>query len=130
VLCSQQQQQAATSVTTATTAKDVVSDVAARGSNGTNDIALLKERMHAAACLDNFLQWLRGAHDTNVTLRLMSSGLESWERYCYDKDNSKLALVRHLSRLLSALVEERRVTLLALLAQLIAYTSSNSGAKA
>jgi hypothetical protein len=107
----------------------VVSDVAARGSNGTN-IALLVERMHAAACLDNFLKWLRGAHGTEVTLQLMNSGLESWERYCHDTDNSKLALVRHLSRLLSALVEERRVTLLALLAQLIAYTSSNSGAKA
>jgi hypothetical protein len=107
VLCShqrQQQEQAAASVTTATTAKDVVSEVAARGSNGTSDISLLVERMHAAACLDNYMTWLRGAHDTDVTLRLMSSGLESWERY-YASDNSNLALISHASRLLTSLIE-------------------------
>jgi hypothetical protein len=114
-LCSQQQQQqrAAASVTSAAESNDVGNDVALRGSNGTSDIQLLVERMHAAAFLDNYLQWLRDAHGNDVTLQLMSSGLESWERCCAidATDNSKLALIRHASRLLATLVQDKGGTL-------------------
>jgi hypothetical protein len=103
------QQQAAASVTTATTANDLFSDVAVRGSNNASDLPLLTEHMHAAAFADDFMTWLPNARGNDVTLQQVRSDLQRFERY-YGTGSNKLPLIRHASRLLTSLVQERGVT--------------------
>jgi hypothetical protein len=104
VLYSQQQQQAAAGVTTPTTANDADSDVAPRGSNYAS-LSLLTVQMHVAAFADDYMKWLPNAHSNGLTLQQLRNDLQRFERY-YGTSSTKLPLVRHASRLLTALVQE------------------------
>jgi hypothetical protein len=103
-----QQQQAAAGVTTPTSANDADSDVAPRGSNAAS-LSLLLERMHVAAFADDYMKWLPNAHSNGLTLQQLRNDLQRFKRY-YGTCSTKLPLVRHASRLLTSLVQERGVT--------------------